>query len=77
MLPEDGYLTETCKSRFNVDFNVNFNFNVINILCIRWWKKKNFDNIKMRDTTVKITKYIFWKQTLFESFGIGSIRLGC
>jgi hypothetical protein len=57
-LPDDGDGTETCWSCFNVNFNVDFKIVLKTIhLCISWWIKKNFDNIKMQHGTFVTKRY--------------------
>ena len=64
-LIDDAERTETCRSCFKVNFNVNFKIAFKKIhLCVNWLKiKKNFDNINMHDICVEkknvISKFTF------------------
>jgi hypothetical protein len=59
-LPDDGDWTETCRSCFYVNFNVNVNFKIVFKtihLCISWWIKKT---VIISRCTVRM-----WKLSLF------------
>jgi len=70
-LPDDSDYTETCWSCFNVNFNTPFK---AILLCISWWY--NFDDIKMHDTTGKITEESVYYSVRTEALTLTLLTLG-
>jgi hypothetical protein len=58
-LPDGGDCTETCRSCFSANFNVNFKTVLRQFTCASVGEYKNFDDIKMHGMYVKKMVYVY------------------